>query len=231
MKPEPVAAIVVAAGSGVRLGDSTAGGTGPKALRLLAGKPLVTWSVDAMAAGGCSQAIVVIPAGAQATFLEALAEAPIPVTLVEGGATRQESVYRGLAGLPSRRCRIILVHDAARPLVPADVVRSVIDAVLAGAKAVVPVIAVHDTIRRLDADGSTVVDRESLRAVQTPQGFDLGTLLLAHELAVGESYTDDAAVCEANGARVLLVQGSRRSAKITEPADFAFAEALLKETP
>ncbi|MGL4831834.1 MAG: IspD/TarI family cytidylyltransferase, partial [Propionibacteriaceae bacterium] len=115
MTKEPVAAIVVAAGSGVRLGTSTAGGTGPKALRTVQGKTLVAWSVAAMAAGGATCAIVVMPAGARELFEQALADAPIPVTLVEGGATRQESVYRGIAALPSRRCHIVLVHDAARP--------------------------------------------------------------------------------------------------------------------
>ncbi len=229
MTKEPVAAIVVAAGSGVRLGGSTAGGIGPKALRTVQGKTLVARSVAAMAAGGATFAVVVMPVGAREQFERVLADAPIPVTLVEGGATRQESVYRGITALTPSPCHIVLIHDAARPLVPASVVTEVIDTIRSGAKAAIPVVPLADSIRCLDEQGSVVVNRDQLRAVQTPQGFDLHTLIKAHEAAVGQEYTDDAAVCEAYGANVVLVPGSRRSLKITDPADFAFAEALLED--
>lgn len=217
---EPVVAIVVAGGSGVRLGGEV-----PKAVRPLAGRPLVSWSVAALAAGGVSEVVVVVGDGLQDVFAEALVDAPIPWRLVVGGATRQESVARGIAALPAGE--IVLVHDAARPLVPAEVVRGVVEAVRSGAPAVIPVVPMSDTIRQVGDAGSVVVDRSGLRAVQTPQGFARDVLVTAHVAAAGKDYTDDAAVCEASGYEVVLVPGSREALKITEPYDLAVAEAIV----
>jgi len=217
---EPVVAIVVAAGSGVRLGGEV-----PKAVRPLAGRPLVSWSVAALAAGGVTEVVVVVGDGLQDVFAEALNDAPIPWRLVVGGATRQESVARGIAALPAGE--IVLVHDAARPLVPAEVVRGVVEAVRSGAPAVIPVVPMSDTIRQVGDAGSVVVDRSGLRAVQTPQGFARDVLVSAHAAAAGSDYTDDAAVCEASGYEVVLVPGSREALKITEPYDLAVAEAIV----
>jgi len=219
---EPVVAIVVAAGSGIRLGGEV-----PKALRLLDGRPLVGWSLESLAAGGVSEAVVVIADGLQDAFGRALQDAPLPWRLVTGGATRQESVARGLDALPPGD--VVLVHDAARPLVPAQVVRAVVDAVRRGAAAVIPVVEVSDTIRQVSQDGSEVVDRGALRAVQTPQGFAREALIASHVAAAGRQYTDDAAVCEAFGYEVVLVPGSREALKITEPYDLAVAEAVLRQ--
>jgi 2-C-methyl-D-erythritol 4-phosphate cytidylyltransferase len=220
LSTEPVVAIVVAAGSGVRLGGEV-----PKAVRPLAGRPLVSWSVAALAGGGVTEVVVVVGDGLQDVFAEALAEAPIPWRIVIGGATRQESVARGIAALPPGE--IVLVHDAARPLVPAEVVRGVVEAVRSGAPAVIPVVPMSDTIRQVAGAGSVVVDRSGLRAVQTPQGFARDVLVSAHAAAAGREYTDDAAVCEASGYEVLLVPGSREALKITEPYDLAVAEAIV----
>jgi 2-C-methyl-D-erythritol 4-phosphate cytidylyltransferase len=218
---EPVVAIVVAAGSGVRLGGEV-----PKALRPLAGRPLVSWSIDALAAGGVTEVVVVVGEGLEDTFASALVDAPIPFRLVVGGATRQESVARGIAALPP--ASVVLVHDAARPLVPAEVVRGVVTGVRAGAAAVIPVVPVTDTIRQVVGSGSVVVDRTGLRAVQTPQGFAREALVAAHAAARGRDFTDDAAVCEASGYEVILVPGSRDALKITEPYDVAVAEAIVR---
>ena len=217
---EPVVAIVVAAGSGVRLGGEI-----PKALRPLAGRPLVSWSVAALAAGGVTEVVVVVGDGLNDMFAEALADSPIPWRLVIGGAIRQESVARGIAALPAGE--IVLVHDAARPLVPAEVVRGVVDAVRSGAPAAIPVVPMSDTIRQVADTGSVVVDRSGLCAVQTPQGFARVVLVSAHAAATGKDYTDDAAVCEASGYEVVLVPGSREALKITEPYDLAVAEAIV----
>ncbi|HEY8662826.1 MAG TPA: 2-C-methyl-D-erythritol 4-phosphate cytidylyltransferase [Propionibacteriaceae bacterium] len=217
---EPVVAIVVAAGSGVRLGGEV-----PKAVQPLAGRPLVSWSVAALAAGGVTEVVVVVGDGLQDVFAEALADAPIPWRLVVGGVTRQESVARGIAALPEGE--VVLVHDAARPLVPAEVVRGVVEAVRSGAPAVIPVVPMSDTIRQVGDAGSVVVDRSGLCAVQTPQGFARGVLVSAHAAAAGSDYTDDAAVCEASGYEVVLVPGSREALKITEPYDLAVAEAIV----
>lgn len=224
---EPVVAVVVAAGSGTRLGGET-----PKALRLVAGRSLVARSVAQLAAGGCTAAVVVVAAGTEDAFAADLAAAPIPCALVLGGAERQDSVRHGLDAVRAAPalagCRVVLVHDAARAFVPAEVVARVIAAVRGGAVAVVPVVPVVDTIRSLDAAGSVVVDRSALRAVQTPQGFDLAALAEAHAriAAEGVQVTDDAGACEHVGHRVELVPGSRRSLKVTEPLDLLFAEAL-----
>ena len=221
ISPEPVVAIVVAAGSGVRLGGEV-----PKAVRVLAGRPLVSWSVEALAAGGVTEVVVVVGDGLQDVFTAALKDAPIPYRLVVGGATRQESVSRGIEALPAGA--VVLVHDAARPLVPAEVVRGVVAAVRSGAAAVIPVVPVSDTIRQVVEAGSVVVDRSGLRAVQTPQGFARDALVRAHAAADGLEFTDDAAVCEACGYEVVLVPGSREALKITEPYDLAVAEAIVK---
>lgn len=220
---EPVVTIVVAAGSGVRLG-----GAGPKALRELAGVPLVRLSVDALAAGGCDRAVVVVSTGDEAAFAAALDGADLPVDLVVGGARRQDSVAAGLAAAAD--AAIVLVHDAARPLVPPSVVAKVIEAVRAGADAVVPVVEVVDSLRQVAADGSScVLDRAGVRAVQTPQGFTRAALVAGHERVVesGVEVTDDAAACELAGYRVALVPGSSAALKITRPADLLIAERIL----
>lgn len=227
---EPVVAVVVAAGSGVRMGASA-----PKALLELDGRPLVRWSVEAMAAGGAQHVLIVVAPGLEDLFSTALHGAPVEWGLVAGGRERQDSVRNGLRAIAAdprlRGCRVVLVHDAARPLVPASVVRSVADAVLAGARAVIPVIPVVDTVRQVSAGGSVVVDRARLRAVQTPQGFDRDALLAAHDEAhrLGLPFTDDAGVCEAVGHPVVLVPGSRDAHKVTEPLDLVLAHAILKE--
>lgn len=224
---EPVVAVVVAAGSGTRLG-----GGPPKALRRVAGRSLVARSVGQLAAGGCTAAVVVVAAGTEDAFAADLADAPIPCLFAPGGAERQDSVRHGLDAVRAAPelagCRIVLVHDAARAFVPADVVARVIDGVRAGAVAVVPVVPVVDTIRALDGAASAVVDRSALRAVQTPQGFDLPTLADAHGRVAADRVvvTDDAAACEHAGHPVTLVGGSRRSLKVTEPLDLLFAEAM-----
>lgn len=219
----PVVALVAAAGSGSRLGAAV-----PKALVELAGVPLVRRSVDRLTEGGVDRAVVVVPAGFEDRFADVLGGAALPVQLVVGGAERQESVRRGLAACAG--ARTVLVHDAARPLVPADVVRAVIAAVADGHVAVVPALPVVDSIRRVEGDSSRVVDRSGLCGVQTPQGFDLAALVAAHADAAerGLVATDDAAVCEAAGHAVHLVRGSRHALKVTEPFDLAVAEALAR---
>lgn len=218
--PEPVVAVVVAAGSGVRLGASR-----PKALVEVGGRPLVHHAVSALLRAGVGEIVVVIPDGAHDLFAAALSGLG-PVRLVVGGALRQQSVRNGLAALGPTG-RVVLVHDAARPLVPVDVVVGVIEAVLAGADAVIPAVDVVDTIRGRAADGWVNVDRSTLRAVQTPQGFRRDVLVDSHEAAAGMDLTDDAAVCERSGHHVVLVPGSPEGIKVTRPIDVALAEAIL----
>jgi 2-C-methyl-D-erythritol 4-phosphate cytidylyltransferase len=226
---EPVVAIVVAAGSGSRLGGET-----PKALRQLAGRPLVGHCLAGLAAGGVHYAVLVIPAGRDDEFAAVVAEAPIPTTCIAGGAERQDSVLAGLAAIAAdpelSSARFVLVHDAARALVPPEVVRRVIEALLAGAVAAIPVVPVIDTIREVTPGGSVTVDRGRLRVVQTPQGFLREALVNGHRLVreTGLQVTDDAAVVEALGEPVTLVAGDREGLKVTEPLDLLFAEAIVR---
>ncbi len=210
-------AIVAAAGSGSRLGADR-----PKALVLLAGRPLVAWAVDGLCAGGVHEVVVTVPPGTTADFAQHVGA---DVRLVEGGATRTASVRAGLAAIGSG-ARAVLVHDAARPLTPPDVVARVLAALDAGAPAVVPVLPVVDTTVVVDDDGvvTDTVDRAVLRRVQTPQGFARDALVDAYaRLPPDAELTDDAAVVRAAGIPVATVAGDERAAKVTVPHDLALA--------
>lgn len=216
---------MVAAGSGSRLGAAL-----PKALVPLDGVELVRRCVDRFAAAGVVRIVVTIPAGEQPAFDAALEGVAVPVECIVGGSRRQDSVRLALDSLAGMEdSTIVLVHDAARPLVPAAVVDRVVNAVLTGAGAVLPALPVVDSIRQALEASSVVVDRARLRAVQTPQGFRFGTLRRAHDHVEtqGIDVTDDAAACEIMEVPVVLVDGDRRALKITEPIDLLLAEAIL----
>ncbi|AFV88667.1 2-C-methyl-D-erythritol 4-phosphate cytidylyltransferase [Acidipropionibacterium acidipropionici ATCC 4875] len=232
MSAAPVVAVVVAGGLGSRFG-----GPVPKQVRSLTGKAVVAVAVESLAAGGCTEAVVVVKDGMHNHFKMALAASPIPVRFVTGGATRQESVRNGLRAIAESprlsKAGKVLIHDAVRPLVPAYVVKDVIEALGAGAEAVTPSVPVIDTIRCVDSEtASHVVDRSTLRAVQTPQGFDRQVITECHDrlAADGLDVTDDVTCCEHYGYRVTLVEGSRMALKITEPLDLDIAETLVKAT-
>jgi 2-C-methyl-D-erythritol 4-phosphate cytidylyltransferase len=209
--------VVAAAGSGLRLGADR-----PKALVELAGRPLVVWAVETLLAGGVDEVVVAVPAAERDAFAVVL---PGAVRLVDGGATRTASVRAGLAA--AGPAGAVLVHDAARPLTPPDVVVRVLAALAAGAPAVVPVLPVADTTVVVDAAGTVTAapDRATLRRVQTPQGFDRATLAAAYAaLPEGAELTDDAAVVRAAGVPVATVAGDERAAKVTVAHDLTLAE-------
>jgi 2-C-methyl-D-erythritol 4-phosphate cytidylyltransferase len=211
--------IVAAAGSGLRLGADL-----PKALVPLAGRPLVCWAVEALRAGGVAEIVVAVPAADRAAFASVLGPEAV---LVQGGTTRTASVRAALrAAGPD--ADVVLVHDAARPLTPPDLVARVLSALAGGARAVVPVLPVVDTVVAVDDDGavSGTVARAQLRRVQTPQGFDRGTLALQP----GAELTDDASVVRAAGVQVTTVPGDERAAKVTVAHDLALAELLARTT-
>lgn len=227
-----VGVVVTAAGSGTRLGREL-----PKALVPLHGTPLVTHAVrGVLASGVVDEVVVTAPAGHEACVRDALAllEAGTSVRCVPGGATRQASVAAGLAAL-SDDVTVVLVHDAARCLTPPDVVRRVVDAVRGGARAVVPVVPVTDSVVALDDGGARPVDRAGLRAVQTPQGFDRDLLDRAHASASARAgdeataATDDATLCVALGERVVAVDGHEDALKVTTGRDLALASVVLRE--
>jgi 2-C-methyl-D-erythritol 4-phosphate cytidylyltransferase len=168
--------------------------------------------------------VVVAPVGQ----LEASARmAGDAVTVVPGGATRQRSVSAGLAALAAD-VETVLVHDVARPFVPAEVIDRVLAALAAGADAVIPARPVTDTIKRVAAGGvvAETLDRSALWAVQTPQGFGRKVLVAAHDAAPDGDVTDDAGLVEARGGTVVVVDGADEAFKITRPWDLVLAEAV-----
>ncbi|MEW1587550.1 2-C-methyl-D-erythritol 4-phosphate cytidylyltransferase [Micromonospora vinacea] len=217
-----VAVLVPAAGAGVRLGPGR-----PKALRLLAGEPLLVHAVRRLAAAPSVHTIVVAAPVAEVQAVRELLAPVAPVIVVPGGAERQASVAAALAAVPTGPT-IVLVHDAARALTPPELVESVAAAVRGGCDAVIPVLLVVDTIKEVGADEVVLgtVDRSALRAVQTPQGFRRAVLSAAHA-AAGDSLTDDAGLVEKQGVAVSCVPGSEYALKITRPFDLALAEHLL----
>ncbi|MET8039649.1 2-C-methyl-D-erythritol 4-phosphate cytidylyltransferase [Micromonospora sp. NPDC005215] len=217
-----VAVLVPAAGAGVRLGPGR-----PKALRLLAGEPLLVHAVRRLAAAPSVHTIVVAAPVADVRAVRELLAPVAPVIVVAGGAERQASVAAALAAVPAGPT-IVLVHDAARALTPPELVEAVAAAVRGGRDAVIPVLPVVDTIKEVGA-GEVVlgtVDRSALRAVQTPQGFRRAVLSAAHA-AAGDPLTDDAGLVEKQGVAVSCVPGSEYALKITRPFDLALAEHLL----
>ncbi|GHF46244.1 2-C-methyl-D-erythritol 4-phosphate cytidylyltransferase [Streptomyces mashuensis] len=236
--PSRTAAVIPAAGRGVRLGPGA-----PKALRAVGGTPMLVHAVRAMAASRAVSLVVVVAPPDGVAEVRALFDAyPLAdhdstrtdVQVVAGGETRQESVRLGLAALPAD-VATVLVHDAARPLVPVDVVDAVAAAVRAGAPAVVPALPLADTVKQVEprsGEPEPVVatpERALLRAVQTPQGFARAVLAEAHEKVAleGEGATDDAGMVERLGLPVVVVPGHEEAFKVTRPLDLVLAEAVL----
>lgn len=230
-----VAVLVPAAGAGLRLGPG-----GPKALRLLAGEPLLVHAVRRVAAAPSVRLIVVAAPAAEVEAVRALLAPVAPVTVVAGGAERQHSVAAALAVVPPD-VGVVLVHDAARALTPPELVEAVAAAVRAGCAAVIPVLPVVDTIKEVGSAGDAgagerpgglsevvlgTVDRAVLRSVQTPQGFRRDVLAAAHAAGL-DTHTDDAGMVEKAGVPVTCVPGSDLAMKITRPLDLVIAEALL----
>lgn len=217
-------AIIVAAGRGERLGGET-----PKALVDLVGRSMLRRSAEALSA--CAEVnalIVVAPPGFERIAGDEVYGTGKLRAVVAGGATRQDSVRAGLARTDERD-RVVLVHDAARPFIDAEVVARVLEGVRTHGAAI-PVAPVVDTIKRVKAGriGATV-DRETLGAAQTPQGFDRKALLAAYARAAraGVALTDEAMAMEREGLPVAAVEGSARNFKITTPADLDRAVRLL----
>jgi 2-C-methyl-D-erythritol 4-phosphate cytidylyltransferase len=219
-----VAAIIPAAGSGVRLGADI-----PKAFLALGGLSLLTRSALAMSAVA-DVLIIAAPIDGLDEASAQLAQVDAEIHIVAGGEHRQESVANALRMVPED-VSIVLVHDAARPLVPIEVTQNVVAAIRGGAKAAIPVLPLVDTIKRVNNQGIAIetVDRNQLRRVQTPQGFDRATLDLAYQNPEVVA-TDDAGLMDALGIPVVTVAGDERSLKITTMADVQHALSLLEAT-
>ncbi|MFY9262599.1 MAG: 2-C-methyl-D-erythritol 4-phosphate cytidylyltransferase [Actinomycetaceae bacterium] len=247
-----VSAIIAAAGSGTRLGADI-----PKALVELAGEPLIVHAVRSMSDAGINDVVVTAPADHLTQFSQILGRIKVStgcqVQAVVGGATRQASVACGLAAISSN-ADAVLVHDAARALTPVALIKRVVAALEAGHAAVVPGLPVVDTIKEIRSEPVAqspvkqlmpehtavnqvmrTVDRSTLRAVQTPQGFTVDLLRRAHEfgeqLSTDEALAapDDAALFEMLGEPVVIVEGASEAMKVTTAFDLAVAEIIARQ--
>jgi len=212
--------VIVAAGSSVRAGPGV-----PKPWRLLAGRSILRWSVEAFVAAGARDIVVVVAEDRQADATEVLAGLS-GWRAVAGGATRALSVQAGLAAVAGPDHEPVLIHDAARPFVTAVHVRALLGA-LETADGAVPALPVADTLKRGASVVTETVSRDGLWRAQTPQAFRLRTLADAYAAWSGEAEpTDDAAVVEAAGGKVALAPGDPMLMKLTYPEDFDMAERL-----
>jgi 2-C-methyl-D-erythritol 4-phosphate cytidylyltransferase len=218
-------AVLVAAGRGERFGHDR-----PKAFANLGGRPLLAASLERLERSEWVEAIVVAAPEEWEEPTILLAEelgAGTVHAVVTGGVTRADSVRAGVAEVPDDAA-VILVHDAARPLLPEEVVERVVAGLAEGWDGVVPALPLADTVKRAEGEAvAETVDRTGLYAVQTPQVFLAEALRRA--LARGGDATDCAGLVEAAGGRVRLVEGDRRLLKVTTAADLAFVETLLAE--
>jgi 2-C-methyl-D-erythritol 4-phosphate cytidylyltransferase/2-C-methyl-D-erythritol 2,4-cyclodiphosphate synthase len=230
MTNRDLALVVVAAGQGQRLGAGI-----PKAFVDLVGRPLLTHAIESIIAlPSLAQLIIAVPEShlveAAEIGAELIGDLPVQFDVVLGGQTRQGSIANALAEL-SEDAKVVLVHDAARALAPTSLFATVADAVRKTRLSSLPVMRVVDTIKRID--GETVletVDREVLRSAQTPQGFVAADLVAAYAATDGE-FTDDAALMQAAGHKIIAVDGDERAFKITTPADLAAAELRFSGKP
>ena len=208
-RPASVVGIIPAGGSGERLGADR-----PKAFVVCAGRPMVEWSVEALSAA-CSRVVVAVPAGHED-----------PPDRVTAGPTRSESVRNALSAAPE--ATVVVIHDAARPLVTAGLVRECLES-LDGVDGVIAAAPVSDTVHVASSDRviHDTPDRSTLWAAQTPQVFQAAVLRRALER--GDSATDEASLVAAMGGTVRLIEGPSDNIKVTTPTDLRLAEALLRE--
>ena len=215
-------AVIVAAGSGQRAGPG-----GPKQWRTLRGKPIARWSLEGLLAAGAGEVVVVVSESDRDQARAAFSGLG-GWSLAAGGATRDESVISGLNALRADDEAIVLVHDAARPLVESSHVDALLSA-LQGADGALPALPVTDTLKDRDPASGAIVtaDRSRFWRAQTPQAFRLGSLKSAYAAwPADQAPTDDAAVMENVGGRIVLTAGDTRLMKLTYPEDFAMAELL-----
>jgi 2-C-methyl-D-erythritol 4-phosphate cytidylyltransferase len=208
-----VVGIVPAAGRGERLGAD-----GPKAFVVCAGRPLIDWSLDVLEEV-CDRVVVAVPPGY-----------PTGPDRVEGGPVRSDSVRRALAAAPE--ATVAVVHDAARPFLTADLVRRCVAAVREGWQGAIAAAPMTDTVKEAAEDGRVqrTLDRSRLWSIQTPQAFDAGTLREALDVPdeVLAGATDDAALVEAAGGRVRVVEAPPENVKVTRAVDLELAALVLR---
>ena len=215
--PFRLAAVIAAAGRGVRAGDGES-----KQWRRIRGRRVIDWTIGAFDAARISPVVAALPPGE----LDRLPERP-DLRVVAGGDTRTDSVRQGLEALEGSDATHVLIHDAARCCVPAELISRVAAELRGGAEAVAPGLPVSDALWRGDGGAvRSVQSRDGLHRAQTPQGFALGRILEAHR-GFGADAADDVEIALAAGLDVRIVPGDERNLKITSPGDFALAAGLL----
>jgi len=217
------AAIIVAAGRGQRFGAET-----PKQYALLAGQPVLRRTLEGFARHGRVQQVLTVIHPDDTPTFAATASGLAVMAPVNGGATRQESVLRGLEALAAAPPDVVLIHDGARPMVSAGLIDTVLEG-LTRADGAIPALPVTDTLKHVNAEGriGATVSRDGLMRAQTPQGFHFDAIFAAHRKFAGESLTDDAAVMERAGHRVITVPGDPANVKVTTPGDLAQLNASV----
>ena len=223
---EKLAGVILMAGSSVRFG-----GPKNKLFCLLNGKPVFTYSIEAFAKQkNISELIIVVNEDNKAEIEKFLRNTHINAKLVMGGATRQESVEHALNALSLGDDDIVVIHDAARPLVDAFIINQVAKTAIE-CGAATPYIEAVDTIaiRNKNDEVASFVDRQSVAQIQTPQAFKLGLLKSAHNLANEKKATDDCSLILEKGNKVKLVKGDKKLHKITTEEDIKYLEGLLKK--
>ncbi|MDD2797318.1 MAG: 2-C-methyl-D-erythritol 4-phosphate cytidylyltransferase [Bacteroidales bacterium] len=218
--------IIVAGGKGMRMGNDL-----PKQFLPIGGKPVLMHTLEKFHSADAEMKLILVLPEAQQDYWRELCTKynfSLPHTIANGGETRFHSVKNGLEKATKEISdkAIIGVHDGVRPFVSTDVIRNCYKLTQKN-KAVIPVIEVHETIRKIENSNSKTVDRSSYRLVQTPQVFQSDILINAYQQNYASGFTDDASVVEAAGITVTLTEGNRENIKITTPFDIIVAEAIL----
>ena len=216
--------LIVAGGKGLRMGSET-----PKQFLPVGGRPVLMRTIERFHQYDPQMGIVLVLPKEQQEYWKALCKEyafSLPHLIADGGATRFHSVKNGLRAIPEDD-GLTGVHDGVRPFVSLDVIRRCYQEA-ATRQAVVPVIAIHESIRRVTSSGSQAANREEYKLVQTPQVFSTRLLKKAYEQAYSPAFTDDASVVEATGMTVHCTEGNRENIKLTTPFDLKIANALIE---
>ena len=216
--------IIVAGGKGLRMGGDI-----PKQFLPIGGKPVLMRTIERFREYSADMQIILVLPEAQQDYWRELCKQyhlEVAYSLANGGETRFHSVQNGLALIPDDAQGVVGVHDGVRPFPSIDVIRNCYETARK-AQAVIPVIPVVETVRKIIADGSLTVPRSEYRLVQTPQTFDIQLLKAANRQPYNDGFTDDASVVESYGHQITLVEGNRENIKITTPYDLKVAEVLI----
>ena len=215
-----ISAIITAGGTSSRFGNTN------KLLEKINGKEIIQYTVDAFLDAEIAEIIICANCSIIENLSEMFKNNP-NIKIIEGGKTRQESVYKGLQ---AANCDYVLIHDGARPMITDEIIKNTIAKVI-NKKAVSVMTKTVDTIKEVDENGKIIktIDRSKLYNTQTPQAFEYNLIKTAHEKLQNKNFTDDAGMIEALGFDVYIVEGDYRNIKVTTKSDIALASNYLNE--